>query len=420
MLWTNRGKFLLLAWVFRGEPLPDNFYVMLATVDNVPTEDTNIFDELTEIADGKGYTEGGYELTPGTTDFDVVTEDDTRDRALVQIKDLTWTADEGTIPDSGNGIRYAVLTDDSESSALATGERQVIAVWDMETDRVVTNGNVLSLTDLELRMVGLGGATGTDSITEGEDAAPPLWLSPNLGWVGVDLKNPGVVLCSGTTDGDTLPLDNAPPPFDDREITFDVPVALTSGTKYAIVPIPVTAVISWASDNVGAYADGELYTDSGGDGTWTISTILDFYFITKESGVVKDSNTFVGDSSYFYSAPTLVRAQTFMASSAYDISSVVVRLAKNSGFGDPGIVTVSIREMTGGVSWFAEDEINPIIFTVNGSDYEITSGTSYGKYIYWSPASPTSFLGTNDLEVATATGCYLVCTNNDGVPSPEY
>jgi len=173
MLWTNRGKFLLFDWVFSGESLPDNFYVALVTADNVPTVDTNTLSELTEIADGNGYTEGGYELTPGTPDFDIIIEDDVNNLARIQIKDILWTATGGTIPASGNGARYVVLTDDSESSAAALGDRQIIAVWDMVTDRVATNGFPISLTNLELRTVGLDGATGTDSITEGEDAAPP-------------------------------------------------------------------------------------------------------------------------------------------------------------------------------------------------------------------------------------------------------
>jgi len=153
MLWTNKGKFLLLDWVFGGEPLPDNFYVALVTADNVPTVDTNTLSELTEIADGNGYTEGGYELTPGDTDFDVFTEDDTNDRALVQLKDLVWTATGGTIPDSGNGARYAVLTDDSEESGGVAGDRQVIAIWDLETDRVATVGFAITLADCELRTI---------------------------------------------------------------------------------------------------------------------------------------------------------------------------------------------------------------------------------------------------------------------------
>ena len=153
MLWTNRGKFLMLDWIFGAEPLPDSFYVALVTADNVPTVDTNTLDELTEIADGNGYTEGGYELTPGDTDFDVFTEDDVNDRALVQIKDLVWTASGGAIPDSGNGARYAVLTDDSEESGGVAGDRQVIAVWDLETDRVATVGFAITLADCELRTI---------------------------------------------------------------------------------------------------------------------------------------------------------------------------------------------------------------------------------------------------------------------------
>ena len=153
MLWTNRGKFLLFDWVFGGEPLPDNFYVALVTADTVPTVDTNTLDELTEIADGNGYTEGGYELTPGDTDFDVFTEDDTNDRALVQLKDLVWTATGGTIPDSGNGARYAVLTDSTGESGETIGDRQIIAIWDMVTAREATVGFAITLADCELRTI---------------------------------------------------------------------------------------------------------------------------------------------------------------------------------------------------------------------------------------------------------------------------
>jgi len=165
MLWTNRGKFLMLNWVFCAETLPDNFYVVLVTADDEPTVDTNTLYELTEIADGNGYTEGGYELTPGTTDFDTLTEDALRDRALVQIKDLVWTASGGTIPASGNGARYAVLTDDSEGSG---GAKQVIAVWDLVTDREAIDEYAIILTNLELRLIDLD----ADTVTEGEDAAP--------------------------------------------------------------------------------------------------------------------------------------------------------------------------------------------------------------------------------------------------------
>jgi len=153
MLWTNRGKFLLLDWVFGAEPLPDSFYVVLITADDVPTVDTNTLDELTEVADGNGYTEGGYELTPGDTDFDVFTEDDTNNRALVQLKDLIWTATGGTIPASGNGARYAVLTDSTGDSGETIGDRQIIAIWDLVTTKEATVGHTIILEDCELRTI---------------------------------------------------------------------------------------------------------------------------------------------------------------------------------------------------------------------------------------------------------------------------
>ena len=156
MIWTNRGKYLLLKWAFCGETMPDTFYVALITNAVVPTEDTNTFSELTEIADGNGYEEGGYELyvDSSTPDFDVLTEDDTNDRAIIQIKDIIWYASSGAaIPASGDGARYAVLTDGTGESGEIIGDRQVLAVWDLLYSRTVPAGERLTLANCELRAV---------------------------------------------------------------------------------------------------------------------------------------------------------------------------------------------------------------------------------------------------------------------------
>lgn len=143
---TNRGKKLLLDYVFRATALPANFYVALVTSATAPTADTNTLSELTEIAAGNGYTAGGITLTKNSTDFDVLTEDDTGDKALIQIKDLVWTASGGAIPASGSGARYAVLTDYNAT----LGSRQVLAWWDLTSDRTVSSGQPLTLQDCEL------------------------------------------------------------------------------------------------------------------------------------------------------------------------------------------------------------------------------------------------------------------------------
>lgn len=149
MLWTNRGKFLLLSWAFPRVAMPTNFYVALVTVAVTPTVDINTLSQLTEITAGNGYTTGGYQLTPNSTDFDTTTEDDALDKALCQIKDLVWTAVAGPIPSAGDGARYAVLTDDNGTVGL----RQVIAVWDLVTARSCTATHSITLQDCELRAI---------------------------------------------------------------------------------------------------------------------------------------------------------------------------------------------------------------------------------------------------------------------------
>jgi hypothetical protein len=145
--WTNRGKFGALGRLFRGVALPTNYFVALVTSAVAPTADTNTKTELTELANGNGYTTGGISLTKNSTDFDVLTEDDTNDRALIQIKDLVWTATGGSLPATG-GARYAVLTDDNATQ----GSREILSFWDLVSDRQVSVGQTLTLQDCELRL----------------------------------------------------------------------------------------------------------------------------------------------------------------------------------------------------------------------------------------------------------------------------
>jgi len=146
--WTNKGKAEALALMFRTATRATNYYIVLYTSATAPTADTNLNSDHTMIAAGNGYTAGGYQLTPGDTDFDTLTEDDTNDRGLVQIKDVTWSASGGSIPDTGDGARYAALTDDNGTVA----DREVYQYWDLTSDRSVSDGQDLTLQDLEIRI----------------------------------------------------------------------------------------------------------------------------------------------------------------------------------------------------------------------------------------------------------------------------
>lgn len=148
MLVTNRGKYNILGITFRNATEPTAFYVFLALASAAPTVDTNTKSDLNEIATGNGYTAGGISVARDSTDWDTLTEDDTNDRALVQIKDLVWTASGGNLPGSGNGARYACLTDDNGT----LGSRDVYAAWDLSSDRTISSGQTLTLQNCEIRL----------------------------------------------------------------------------------------------------------------------------------------------------------------------------------------------------------------------------------------------------------------------------
>jgi hypothetical protein len=144
---TNRGKKLIMDDFFRNATEFTNYYVALVTSATAPTADINTLSELTQIATGNGYTDGGISLTRNGTDFDTLTENDANDRGELQIKDIVWTASGGSLPASGNGARYAVLTTDEGTVA----NRQILAFWDLSADRTVSVGQTLTLQNLELR-----------------------------------------------------------------------------------------------------------------------------------------------------------------------------------------------------------------------------------------------------------------------------
>ena len=141
---------MLFDYYFRRQgTLPTNFYLALVTAAAAPGPDTNILSDLTQIAAGNGYASGGYQLTPNTTDFDVMTEDDALDKAILQIKNIVWTAAGGAIPASGGAARYVVLTDDN----VTVNSRQVIKYWDRGGDKTAAKGTTLTLVDLEMDLI---------------------------------------------------------------------------------------------------------------------------------------------------------------------------------------------------------------------------------------------------------------------------
>ncbi len=144
--WTNRGKYDCLALWARNTSPATAFY--MALVKSTPTVDTDTMSQLTEIAAGNGYTSGGTSLSRNATDFDVLTEDDTNDYALVQVKDIAWVASGGPIPADSNGATYAVITDDNGT----VGSRDVYHYGSLGSARVVSSGQTLTIQNFEIRI----------------------------------------------------------------------------------------------------------------------------------------------------------------------------------------------------------------------------------------------------------------------------
>lgn len=149
MAWTNKGKARILNVAFRATSVPTNYYLALVDSSVAPTVDTNTLSQLGEIPNGNGYTTGGIQLTKNSTDFPTLNEDDSGDLAEIIIKDLTWTASGGTLPASGTGARYAVLTDDNGT----VGSREVLAYWSLGSNVIVSSGQPLNVNALTLRLL---------------------------------------------------------------------------------------------------------------------------------------------------------------------------------------------------------------------------------------------------------------------------
>ena len=144
--WTNRGKYMNLQLWARNVS-PATVYYM-ALVKSTPDQDDDTMADLTEVAAGNGYTTGGTSLARNGTDFDVLTEDDTNDRALVQVKDIVWTASGGDLPSDSVGATYAVIIDDDGVVA----DREVYHYGSLGGARVVSDTQTLTIQDFEIRL----------------------------------------------------------------------------------------------------------------------------------------------------------------------------------------------------------------------------------------------------------------------------
>lgn len=144
--WTNRGLFNAMGVYLKNATEPTTFYAVLVTdtvslLTTATRQDINTFADLAnEIPAGNGYTSGGLALPRDATGFPTTSEDDTNNRSDFTVKDLVWTATGGSLPGSGTGARYCVITDDNAT----LNSREVIAVIDLGGNKIATVGQSLT------------------------------------------------------------------------------------------------------------------------------------------------------------------------------------------------------------------------------------------------------------------------------------
>jgi len=150
---TNKGKYRILEAMARAASFPATF--RLALVKSTPNPDTNTLGDLTEIATGPGgasdpYNSGGKTVNRDATDFDTLTEDDTNDKAFVQLKDFSWNAagSGGTIPSDGAGATYAVITD----ANATVGSREVWFYASLGGAKVSATNGTFTIQNFEIAL----------------------------------------------------------------------------------------------------------------------------------------------------------------------------------------------------------------------------------------------------------------------------
>lgn len=143
---TNFLKSDLLKTYFRNN---GKFYLVLLTDATVPDADTNKMADVTEIAEGNGYSKGGIKLTGNATDFPVLIEDNVNDKGVIGLRALILTASGGSIPKSGDPARYALLTGPGSNIS----NRKALCHYDLVADKVAVNGQEIQIPASKIELI---------------------------------------------------------------------------------------------------------------------------------------------------------------------------------------------------------------------------------------------------------------------------
>lgn len=108
--------------------------IKVALIDNTytPSADHTNYSDASgdELANSNNYSTGGATVTASVTD------DDSNDKAVMDISDPTWTASGGTL--GGVAARYAVVYNSSKSN-------KIIYIIDLGSDQTIEDGQQFTI-----------------------------------------------------------------------------------------------------------------------------------------------------------------------------------------------------------------------------------------------------------------------------------
>lgn len=137
---TKYGHGYLFRAAYRQEGQAE-FWLVLCTDADAPTEDTEDLSELTEIDEGNGYAAGGIHLDADDVDFALL--DVSGGYTRIGLRTILLEATGGDIPASGDPIKYAVLRD---------ADNKVHVAWTFASTQTVPSGQQRQITDLLARL----------------------------------------------------------------------------------------------------------------------------------------------------------------------------------------------------------------------------------------------------------------------------
>jgi hypothetical protein len=204
-------------------------------------------------------------------------------------------------------------------------------------------------------------------------------------------KPSGADLCSGTTNGNTLPTGS---PYEWREITLGSGYDLSASTMYAVV-VRISGgssgnCIKWRADKTSPTYTGGTAVDSRNSGSsWSIRTGKDFMF--------EDWGDPIGGEPNISNTPTSYNFGTVKTDLEYDTGLTYFAVTNNSGAAVD--ITIQGTDMTGGTAWTLSDT------ATQGSDtVGLKAGTS-SSFMTVGFANDTSM---PIIESKNTTGSYLI------------